>query len=190
MYLQQRTWIENGPGPVSVPVVLRTPRRRPRRGVSGVVDDWCGSWWSLSNPFEAAISELVCLPSDVAKVSGRVTTAAADVYQQAVYGDVPTVPSLPPAPAPNAPETQAQMTDADLWTVAQSQVSPDQWNAWSESQRAAVAAAIANGSYNPAGNLPNVTDLSKFFAQYKTPLLVGGAVLGFFVLKGLAGGHR
>jgi hypothetical protein len=146
--------------------------------MGSALSDWCGSWSSLTDPTSAAVSMVLCAGYDYPKTAAKVTTAAADVYQQAVYGNVPTVASLPPAPAPNAPQTQTQMTDAQAWTVAQSAVTPEQWDAWSESQRQAIADAIASGDYNPAGNIPSFTSVSDFLAQYKTPLLIGGALLG------------
>lgn len=151
MYVASPTWIEFGPAPAG------------GRGLGAwqLSSDYCASGWSLLNP--------------VAWLGGCAAADAANAYQYLQYGNVPDPHSLPLPPAPNAPQTAQQAAN---WTPEQAGLTQDQWQKFSDSQRQVILDAIANGSYNPAGNFNlNAIDLKKFWDDYGTPLMIGGAVL-------------
>jgi hypothetical protein len=124
----------------------------------------------------------VSTPTELACV---MTSGAASLYQRAEYGRIPTVADLGTPPAPNAPQTPAEMLS---FTPDQSTTTPDQWAVFQAQQRAVLDAAAAGGSWNPAGNLPSATAVSDFFSQYGGALLAGGLVLGGLYIFG--GGRR
>lgn len=160
-YVRQRTWLENGP---------------VRRGMGSVLSapPACDSWWSMLDP--AAWVDCPWLAHPLADPAAE---AAAGLYQQVQYG---AIPAVAPPPAPNAPQTAAQMQGA--WDVSQSASQPGQIGA---AQQAVINQAVADGSYNPAGNLPaTADDLSKFWSQYGTYLIIGGLGLAAYLALSVA----
>lgn len=161
-YVRQRTWLENGPG----------------RGM-GSAPPACDSWWAMLDP--AAWVSCPWLAHPLATATGE---AAGGVYQQVQYGTVPMPADLPPLPGPNAPQTADQMRS---WTPDQSAITAAQWAAYTQSQRDAITAAVAAGTYNPGGNLPaTADDLGKFWADYGTYLIFGGLGLAAYLALSVA----
>jgi hypothetical protein len=98
------------------------------------------------------------------------TTYLANAYQCAQYGTMPA----PGIVTPNAPQTADEMTGA--WTPGQAENTGADYAAATD---AAIAAAIATGTYNPAGNLP-VT--ATWLDTYKWPIIAAAAALAALVL--------
>lgn len=158
MYVKQNTWLENGPRPST----LATCGVRSR-GIGNIltapVD--CKSWWSLLDPAAWAL----CLPSDVG-------TTAGNIYESVQYGAIPK-PASPPAP--NAPQTAAEMVN---WSPEQSASRPGQIGA---ATQAAIDGAIQSGTYNPSGNLPVTAD---WMSDHSALLWFAGfAVLGVVLVR-------
>lgn len=186
MYVAQPTWLENGPGRSTIagnggtglPSTLanygaevlrvRVPaaliRRQYIKRVQGLGSvpqlsaEHCASYWSLLNP--------------VAWMGGCIVPDAANVYEKIEYGHIPRPGELPAPPVPGVvPLGQSPaITAADM-------------DAWKQAQAAAIQAAEDSGSYNPAGNLPmNAIDFEKFWNDYGTWVLLGGAGLAGLLL--------
>lgn len=189
MYLRQQTWLENGPCMSNGPKVIPVPAIAPSRGVSlkqwgrrGVGDllspEYCNSGWSLINP--------------VAWFGGCATNDLANVYEKVQYGTPPAVVNPPaptislgvPASTPGA--IFAGNDKAGNPVYASPSTAAENQQALVDAQNAAIDAAVASGQWNPAGNLPvTALGLSDFWSTYKTPLLIGGAVVGGLALMNL-----
>jgi hypothetical protein len=91
-------------------------------------------------------------------------------YEKAQYGKIPLPGDLPAPPVPGVVDAGQTPT-----------ISAADWAAFTQSQRDAIAAAEANGSYNPAGNLSlNAIDLANFWARYGTAVtILGVGLLGY-----------
>ncbi len=180
MYVSQPTWLENGPStlarygaevlriPVPSPAMLRQKYIRQAQGLGAVPQlsaEHCASWWSMLNPLAWGGG---CIGADLDYAGHKV----GDVYESMQYGSIPLPGNLPAPPVPNVSATNPQIT-------------ADQMDAWKRSQAAAIQAAQDSGSYNPAGNLPfTAIDLAKFWDDYGTYVLLGGAGLaGLLIWK-------
>jgi len=97
---------------------------------------------------------------------------AANVYQTATYGDIPTPATLPLPPAPNAPSTEQEMLPGG-WTEQQGYTTPEQWAAYTQSQRDAMNAAVASGEWHPQG----------FWDSWGGPALLAAGVVGVLLLE-------
>lgn len=152
-------------------------------GVAQLSTAYCASGWSLLNP--------------VAWFGGCAGPDAADIYQKLQYGTAPPPVATPPAPTvsltPNAntPGAVFAGTASDGTPIyAVPQTAAESQAAIVANQNAAIDAAVAAG-YNPAGNFPvNALNLSDFWNNYKTLILVGAAAVGGMLLLNSLGGHR
>ena len=152
-------------------------------GIAQLSQDYCKSGWSLINP--------------VAWLGGCASADVADVYQKIQYGTAP--PPVVGAPAPTISLTPDATTPGAVFAGTASDGTPiyavpstaaDNQAALVAKQNAAIDAAIAQG-YNPAGNLPlNALNLSDFWNQYKTLILVAAGSVGGLLLLNSLGGHR
>lgn len=176
MYVRQRTWIERGPG-LGLVASLRRARPARRRGMGEYPGDPC---YDPGRP--SLLPYWISSGQELACVLG---SGAAGWYERIQYGKIPRPADLPAPPVAPAPQTAAQLA-GDWWPEAAA-VSPEQWEAWKASQRAAIVAAEQSGEYNPAGNLPvTASGLSDFFSRYGTALAVAGvALVGVVAVAGV-----
>lgn len=161
-------------------VVLRTPRlvRRGGRVARGVGEYPGQPCYDPNRPawfpyWASSPEELMCVLGE----------GAAAIYQRVQYGAIPTVAELGTPPAPNAPQTQAEMETPGAFTPDQAYMTPEQWTAYQQRQRDVLNAAAASGAWNPEGRLPTV-DL---WGKYGVLLLAVGVGVGGAVLLSRAG---
>jgi hypothetical protein len=107
-------------------------------------------------------------------LNGDLASYPAHRYECLQYGSIPA----PGTAAPRAPQTAAQMTDG-TWSPEDSL---NRGRDYAAATNAKIEAAIADGSYNPSGNLP--VDAT-WLDQYKWPLIAAAAGIGTLVLLGV-----
>jgi len=168
-YVAKHTWLMPGP---------RAPRYRVSRGRRRGMGDYSSASVACSQYGCSAVDLGLLSTGFVVFVSTRCKNwvdcmagqGIANAYSYQQYG---TVPPPIPAPPPNAPQTQAQMTQPGAFTPEQSMLQPGQMTAdWT----AQINAAVAAGTYTPEGT--PVASLADDWSWLLYPaLFIGGALL-------------